>query len=248
MQDHLQNRSRIAEDFAFQFGEQNMMNMKSTHPKLSADLRGAMSRAVLLALAACLGAAPAFATGGLSIGLGGLGEVSVGRDSLADVDVDVGGLDVEAEVLDRDSIASGCVGACDGPGTSIGVSVGSGGMTASVGSSGGTPGGGTTGTPGAPSPGASAVALSASSTQPVRRQALACAGEGNSSVYDGYALVDRNGLLIGRVHDTRLSPDLKIAALRVRTASNRCIGLEGGRYKVLADGRVWVDMDGARFR
>lgn len=211
--------------------------------------RIALTRVAALALSAALGTCPALAdSGGLSLGLGGLGEVSIGRGSLADVDVDVGGLEVEAGVLERDTLARGCVGNCDGDGASIGVSVGSGGVTASVGNTGGVPGGGTPGTPGMPSVGVQGVALSTSNAPQMRRQAMACAGAGNASVYDGYPLVDRNGLLIGTVHDTRLSSDLKIAAVRVKTVGNRCVGLEGGSYKVLADGRVWVDMDGARFR
>lgn len=229
-----------------------------------------------LPLVVCLGAAPALA-GGLSVGLGGLGEVSVGRGSLAEADLDVGGLDVEASVADGGSLARGCVGNCDGGGTSVGVSVGGGGVSASLGTGGGTgtPGSGTGGTgtggtgtggtgtggtgtagPGTGAPGTPGVATAGVTQdamtpldQPrTRRRAMACAGSGNSGVYDGFALVDRNGQPIGQVHDTRLSPDLKIMGIRVKTVRNLCVGLEGGSYTVAEDGRIWVNMDGARFR
>lgn len=215
--------------------------------------------AVLLGLTA----APALAEG-LSIGLGSLGEVSVGRDSLADVDVDVGGLDVEAGVMERDTVARGCVGNCDGDGGSVGLSVGARGISASVGS--GTAGSGSVGTGGgtgttggssvggtasAPSVGTQARLGTVTDTQPtnrLRQRAMACSGGGNSFVYNGYPVVDRNGNPIGVVHDTRLSPDLKITGLQIKTTRNRCVGLDGGSYNLSADGRVWVNMDGARLR
>lgn len=219
----------------------------------------------------CLASGPAQADG-LSIGLGRLGEVSVGRGSLADVDVDVGGLDVEATVADRDSLARGCVGSCDGPGTSVGVSVGSGGVSASVGtgSGAGTPGSGApgtgspgTGTPGTGTPGAGTPGTGTPGTGTVRTanelamtpndlpstlRPLTCAGRGNSSVFDGMALVDRTGVQIGEVRDTQLSSELKIMGVAVRMTGRGCVAFSGGSYKVSEDGRMWVNMDAAALR
>lgn len=209
-----------------------------------------------LPLALSLATGPVQAEG-LSIGLGGLGGVSVGRGSLADVDVDVGGLDVEASVADRDSLARGCVGSCDGPGTSVGLSVGSGGVSASVGtgSGTGTPGTGTpgTGTPGTGTPGTGTLQAANEPAMtpgdlPAGLRPLTCAGRGNASVYDGMALVDRSGVQIGEVRDTQLSTELKILGVAVRTTGRGCVAFLGGSYKVSGDGRMWVNMDAAALR
>lgn len=253
---------------------------------------GSASRAALLrglaglALAAGLGGGPVLAQG-LSIGLGGLGEVSLGRDSLARADLDVGGVDVEAGVAERGSLARGCVGSCDrdtsgGTGTggtadrsgglSVGLSVGGGGIAASVGGgsagtgtgggaapgggsgggSGGGPGQGPAGSPGtgqgaAPGAVGSLAVSSPTETGVMPKRRMRCANGGNAQLYNGFALVDRQGTQIGIVHDTWLTPGLDIAALRVRTADNRCLGLQGGSYRVLGN-RIRVNMDGARLR
>lgn len=225
-----------------------MDNLKTARGASGCGLRLSLPLSGVMAILCSFATSPAVADGGgLSLGLGGLGEVSIGRDGLADVDVDVGGLDVEAGVFERDTVAHGCVGNCDGAGGSLSLSVGG----SSVGSTGADTGGGTTGTPATPRLGTAGLAEALPTSQSVpnpRRRAMACGGSGNSAVYNGYPVVDRSGAQIGVVHDTRLSQDLRISGLEMRSMRNRCVGLNGGTYRVSQDGRVWVEMDGSRFR
>lgn len=197
-----------------------------------------------------LGASAASANGILGGGLLGGGSVagvsaSVGGGSLASVGANVGGLQVGASVLDGTSVARGCVGTCGTtasttPSGGIGVTVGgttptTGGVTVGV-TVGGTTTPGTTTTPPTSPPTTPTTVSSTGTPNPIARKvipasALHCAGAGNSAVYNGYPVVDRNGVLAGWVHDTRLSPDLKIVQVQFEALDKRCVNLSGGGIK-----------------
>lgn len=178
-----------------------------------------------------LGAGAASAEGLLGGGsLAGV-SVSVGGGSLAQVGANVGGLKAGASVLDGTSVARGCVGACGtatsptpGTGVTVGVTVGG---TTTPGTT--TPNPTTTPTPVTPVSGTGTPIPPAPKVIPAA--ALHCAGAGNSAVYNGYPVVDRNGVLAGWVHDTKLSPDLKIVQVQFETLSKSCVSLKGGGIK-----------------
>lgn len=61
---------------------------------------------------------------------------------------------------------------------------------------------------------------------------MPCAADGNTAVYNGYTVFDKNGIFIGWVNDTTLDPTLKIQNIRVQTAGKRCLGLSGAGFAV----------------
>jgi hypothetical protein len=169
---------------------------------------------------------------GLSVSLGGLGNVSVGGSGgLVDADLDVAGTDVEATVGHGSTVADVCVGGCGG-GTG-------GGVTVVVGGPGTVPG------TGVPVPGTVPVKAY---RKPLRSGgAMRCAKAGNTNVYDGFTLVDRDGDFLGWVAATKLDTNLKIAEVRVQTEDSGCFGLKGGSYQVSGT-QMSVNLDGSTLR
>ncbi len=165
---------------------------------------------------------------GLGLGRGGIDAnvgLGLGRSGLA-ADVDVG-------VSNNGPTATSGLG--------VGVSIGTSRSATGSGTSGGTPG-------------SAAVDPSTVSSNPeaaakARRMlgSLTCARGGNTQVFNGFSLVDRNGQMVGWVHDAQITPDQTITQLRFQTVRNTCVGLKGGSYSV-SGSEVRVNMDGSPFR
>lgn len=190
--------------------------------------------------------------GGLDVG------VSVGGDSVADVDVGLGPVDADATVGGKGSIADVDVGlgqkagasASVGAGSTASASAGIGGLGAGATVLG--PNGSTTACVGAgcPAPAPTAASLPgavtgavppAAAVAPAARQATLpapvrgpylCAAEGNTSVLDGLPVIDRQRALVGYVHSARLAADMSIESLRIRTTGARCATISGGGLTV----------------
>lgn len=59
---------------------------------------------------------------------------------------------------------------------------------------------------------------------------MRCTRDGNSRVFNGFPVIDRNGVQIGVVHDAQVSSSLQIQAIRFETTPNvmgasRCVFL-----------------------
>lgn len=161
--------------------------------------------------------------GGLNVDLGGLGGVTVGGGGgLVDADLDVAGIDVEADVLSGDTVAGVCVGSCGGAGSGPGTGV--------------------------PKPGVPGVVAENGTRKPLAPgAAMRCAKAGNTDVYNGFTLVDRDGDFLGWVHATSLDTNFRIAEIRVQLEDSSCIGLKGGSYRVSGT-QMTVNMDGSTLR
>jgi hypothetical protein len=231
---------------------------------LSGLKAGSRGPALVAALVAGLGGGAAMAEG-LKLNLG-VASVKVGGNSVAAVKADVAGVGVRAGVLSGNSVAHACVGACGGSGTGgggllgggllgggvnvsvggtgaggggIGVVIGGGTGTGGGGTGGGGGGGGTT-QPVVPVP----VALDSRPAAVPTTGRMRCAGDGNTVVYNGYSVVDRNGVFVGWVNDTRLDANLKIMRIRLETLDKRCVGLSGGSFRVTGS-QMAVNVDAA---
>jgi hypothetical protein len=90
---------------------------------------------------------------------------------------------------------------------------------------------------------------------PVARRAAAvaaiggadCRSGGNAQIYQGFAVRDRSGAVIGSVRNVTLGGDRSILGMDIRTTRGRCVGLRGGSYSVAGD-EVSVNLDGSRLR
>ena len=166
---------------------------------------------------------------GASIGHGSVADVgvgvgnavganaSVGGGSVAGVDANVGGLDADVDVLGPGgSVVDACVGNCD---------------TAAAPGTPGTPG--TPGLPGTPGMPGTVSTAGASTLPPIARGPFICAGSGgNTTAFDGYPLMDRNGAFLGYVHSTRLGSGTAIQTVRIKTVTNRCATISKGGFTV----------------
>jgi hypothetical protein len=130
------------------------------------------------------------------------------------------------------------VGGTGAGGGGIGVVIGGG--TGTGGGTGGGGGGGGTTPPVVPVP----VALDSRPAAVPPTGRMRCAGDGNTVVYNGYSVVDRNGVFVGWVNDTRLDANLKIMRIRLETLDKRCVGLSGGSFRVTGS-QMAVNVDAA---
>lgn len=172
--------------------------------------------------------------GGLDVDVGlGLGNSGIE----ADVGVGIGRSGVGADV----DVGVGRIGRAGASGLGIGVSLKTSSPAANSGTSGGTP------ASGAVDP--STVSSNPEAAAKARRMlgSLTCARGGNTQVFNGFSVVDRNGQMVGWVHDAQITPDQTITQLQFQTVRNVCVGLRGGSYSV-SGSEVSVNMDGSRFR
>jgi len=150
----------------------------------------------------------------VDVGVGGAvgANATVGGGSLANVDANVGGLGANAQVLGPGNVADACVGNCG---------------TSAVPGTPGTPG--VPGTPGIPG---TVSTAGASTLPPIARGPYICAGSGNTTAFDGYPLMDRNGAFLGYVHSTELGSGTAIQTVRIKTVANRCATISKGGFTV----------------
>ncbi len=228
------------------------ISSKKTAPTKRSLLLLRLGSTSALAVILTLGFGAAVARAEISVGLGGLGGVSIGHESGVRAGVGVGGVRAGASV-GGGSVAGVGVSVGGASGIAAGVSVG-GGTVAGVGVSVGGAAPGTPTTPGvtppvviAPEVTPVSVTRPATKIVPPPAAKMRCAKGGNSQVYNGLPVSDRNGTVMGWVHDTSLDQSLKIAGVSFQSVDNRCLSLSGGSYK-LAGGTVQVNMDASRLR
>ncbi len=203
-----------------------------TLPRLRALGAVALTSAALAAPAPLLALDVGVSVGGVDVGASvghgsvadvdvGVGDAvganaTVGGGSLAEVDANVGDLDANAEVLGPGgSVADACVGNCD---------------TAAMPGTPGTPG--TPGVPGTPGLPGTVSTAGASTLPPIARGPYICAGSGNTTAFDGYPLMDRNGAFLGYVHSTELGSGTVIQTVRIKTVANTCATISKGGFTV----------------
>jgi hypothetical protein len=159
-----------------------------------------------------------------------------------------------ALVLTASPVAAGPLGVDVGVGVSIGgggvdvdvdAGVGVGGVSvgASVGvGTGGTPTPGDPGVPGVVDPVNPVVVATKGSVKP-----LTCAKDGNETAYNGFVVRDRDGAMIGWVHEATVSPSGKVLAVRMQSTGSSCYKLANAGFRVSGD-EVWANVDGTSFR
>jgi hypothetical protein len=193
----------------------------------------------MTALAICAGADRASAERlGVGVSIGGISAgVGVGgsdRGIGVGAGVGVGSSGVGAGVgVGSGGVSAGVGVGGSGGGLGVGVGVGGGGVGVGVG---GVDGGGTDGG----TPGAVARTQTPTTTQtaPVtRRASLRCAKGGNTTAFNGFAVQDRSGAVVGWVHSAEVSPDLRISNIRMESVSQSCFSVSGGSLAV-ANGAI----------
>lgn len=150
-----------------------------------------------------------------------------------DVDVDVGGggVGVGASVGVGGTNVDADVG-IGGAGVGVDVSVGT-----------GVPGGPTVpGTPGVVKPGVPKVASGTAGAG-----GLVCAKDGNETAYNGFVVRDRDGAMIGWVHEATVSKSGKVLAMRIQSTGNSCYRLANAGFRISND-EVWANVDASSFR
>lgn len=139
------------------------------------------------------------------------------------VSIGGGGVDVDADV------------GVGGTGAGVSASVGIGGP--------GVPGEPVTpGVPGVVDPGAVAGASGNSGAN-----GLGCAKDGNETAYNGFVVRDRDGAMIGWVHETTVSKGGKVLTMRIQSTGNSCYKLANAGFRI-SNQEVWVNVDGTSFR
>lgn len=128
------------------------------------------------------------------------------------------------------------VGSGDG-GSGLSVSIGGdSGISATIGGTGSGAAAGSGTTPGTIGLTGSGIAGAAGTTARPSDQ-LRCTGDGNSQVFNGFPVIDRNGVQVGVVHDAQVNASLQIEALRFETTPNvlggnsRCVYLTNIRAR-----------------
>lgn len=143
-------------------------------------------------LSAVLAGQPALATATTSVGGNGgltLGAEAAGPRGLLTVRGTAAGIDISAGVLADDRLIGLCIGNCGGGSGSSGTS-------------------GTSGGSGVPD-------VDRPDNRPAGTAVRACDnGTGNSSVYNGFTVVDGTGAAIGTVHAATVGPDLQLTNVR----------------------------------
>jgi len=203
--------------------------------------KGAFSIHLREAIAAALVAGFCGGTvGAETLDLGGLGSVTLGGNSVANADLHVGDTAVKADVLNHSNgtVASACIGGCTATNGGVNVNVGTsgGGLQVGVGVDPDLPGRpvipGDPGVPGDPQNPIVPVSQPGNPGRLPPTARMPCAGDGNTVVYNGYTVLDKHGVFIGWVNDTKLDPTLKIQTIRIQTAEKRCVGLAGAGFVV----------------
>ncbi|MEQ3626302.1 MAG: hypothetical protein ABNH26_13870 [Celeribacter sp.] len=201
-----------------------------------------------LSVSAVCAAAPAVA---LDLGA----SVSIGGGSLASVGANVGNTSVGADVLGGGNVADvdadvlggsgnggisadACVGSCGSGGSGSGSGSGGGTDTAGGGGStggntGGSTGGGTViGTDNGMDAGRGESGLvtrrATAMVPPIQAGPYRCAKQGNTSLYEGYPVMDNQGRWVGTAHSITLGGDRSIDTLRLMSASGACTAVRGG--------------------
>lgn len=147
------------------------------------------------------------------------------------------GLDVDLDV----SLGHG--------GAEVGAGVGVGGvdLSANVGV-----GGGGTGGPGGPgTPGVPGVPGVMNPNNPTVAAAggggMACAKDGNETAYNGFVVRDRDGAMIGWVHEATVSPSGKVLVVRMQSTGKSCYKIANAGFRI-SDQEVWANVDATAFR
>ena len=161
------------------------------------------------------------------------------------LDVSVGGISAGASASTGGVSAGASVGG--GGGINAGVGIGGGGVSAGVSIGGRTPPGTTPANP--PGTGVAGVDPNEPSSRQLRRanKSLICAKGGNTSAFNGFALIDTDGSTVGWVHGAEIGTDQRIKSVRLMSASGACYALNGGSFKVKGE-EVWVNVDASKFR
>lgn len=147
----------------------------------------------------------------------GAGPLDVGLD----VDIGGGGIGVDLDV------------GIGGSGVGVDVAVGGGG---------GIAGPGVPGTPGV-TPGVGVVAKATAGSG----GGWSCARDTNETAYNGFVVRDRTGDAIGWVHGATVSPEGKLLAVRLQSATKACYKLSGDGVRV-SGGEVWANVHSSAFR
>jgi hypothetical protein len=152
----------------------------------------------------------------------------LGVDVDVDVDVGGGGVGVGASVGVGGTNVDADVG-LGGAGVGVDVSIGT-----------GVPGGPTVpGMPGVVKPGVPKVASGAGG--------FVCAKDGNETAYNGFVVRDRDGAMIGWVHEATVSKSGKLLAMRIQSTGNGCYKLANAGFRI-SNNEVWANVDGNSFR
>jgi hypothetical protein len=163
----------------------------------------------------------------VSLGHGGVG-VGAG--------VGVGSVGVDADV----GIGGG------GVGVGAGVGVGGSGVDVSVGVGVGGPGS-PTGPGGPVKPGVVNPNLPAVASGEGGLGVLVCAKGGNETAYNGFVVRDRDGAMIGWVHEATVSKSGKVLAMRIQSTGNGCYKLANAGFRI-SKNEVWANVDATSFR
>ena len=134
-----------------------------------------------------------------------------------DVDVDIGHGGVDVDA----GVGLG------GSGVGVGVGIGLGGGT------------GVPGAPGVVDPNLPAVASGANG--------LVCAKDGNETAYNGFVVRDRDGAIVGWVHEATVSNSGKLLAMRIQSTGSGCYKLSNAGFRV-SGGEIWANVEAASFR
>lgn len=188
--------------------------------KLTPGMDGIRKKAVPTILLALMIAASPVEAGILGVDVDvGVGIGNGGVD--VDADVGVGGVGVGADV----GIGGGGVG--------VGVGVGVAGV----------PGGPTVpGVPGVVDPITPGIATASGAAG-----SLVCAKDGNETAYNGFVVRDRDGAMIGWVHEATVSKGGKLLAMRIQSTGSACYKLANAGFRI-SGGEVWANVDAALFR
>lgn len=183
---------------------------------------------------------------GVGVGDDGIGvDASIGGDSGVNADVGVGGdsAGVNASIGGSDGVNAGVGVGGDGVGVDVGI--GDGGADIDIPDTGG---------PGLPVPeiGGPGNGTQTPPIGPVPRQfgsGGGCAAGGNTNALNGMPVADRNGFVMGTIHDAWLDTDQRINALRFETFDSsagrtRCVEMRN-ISATTGNGRVSVSVGAA---
>ena len=76
---------------------------------------------------------------------------------------------------------------------------------------------------------------------------MTCAKDGNVTALNGFVVRDRNGDVVGWVHDATMSPDDKLLAVRLQSPGKACYKLTSAAFRVKGE-EVWTNVDADAFK
>jgi hypothetical protein len=80
-----------------------------------------------------------------------------------------------------------------------------------------------------------------------RGGSMACAKDGNAVALNGFVVRDRNGTMIGWVHDATVSSNGKVTVVRMQSTGSSCYKLANAGFRI-SGGEVWANVDASSFR